>query len=180
MKRRLWFSSFFPLPFKLPLIKYHVELLTVVYTHRTLAEQCFSSFVSDVCDTALYFCFRKLRGESQTFCNNTVKTGMWKAVQQIQNKQSPDDCSIPGFMLKYEGDCQCVCWMHKIYEAVCQVGISQEAWSKDTHNYAVKNLAISSRIFYLPSILQKVFYNICVSRFQVPRGATFWKQQRTQ
>lgn len=63
--------------------------------------------------------------------------------------------------------------MHKIYEVVCQVGISQEAWSKDTHNYAVKKLAISSRIFYLPSILQEVFYNICVSRFQVPRDATF-------
>lgn len=151
-----------------------------MYTHRTLAEQCFSSFICDVCDTALYVCFRKLRGKSKTYSNNTVKTGMRKAVQQIQNRHSPDDCSIPGFMLKYEGKCQYICWMHKIYEVVCQVGISQEAWSKDTDNYAVKKLAISSRIFYLPSILQKVFYNICVSRFQVPRGATFWKQQRTQ
>lgn len=151
-----------------------------MYTYSTLVQLWFSSFVSDVCDTALYFCFRKLRGKSETFCNNTEKTGMLKAVQQIQNRQSPDAFSIPGFMLKYEGECQCICWMYKICEAVCQVGISQESWSKDTRNYAVKSLAISSRIFYLPSILQKVFYNICVSRFQVPRSATFRKQQRTQ
>lgn len=151
-----------------------------MYTYSTLVQTWFLSLVSEVCDTALYFRFRKLRGKSETFCNNTEKTGMLKAVQQIQNRQSPDACFIPGFMLKFRVECQCICWMHKICEAVCQVGIRQEAWSKDTHNYAVKRLAISSRIFYLPSILQKVFYNICVSRFQVSRDATYWKQQRTQ
>lgn len=148
-------------------------------TYRTLIQPWFSSFVSGVCDTSLYFCFRKLRGKSENFCN-TEKTATPKAVRQIQNRQSSDACSIPGFMLKYCGECRCICWMHKICEDVCHVGISQEAWSKDTHNYAVKRLAISSRIFYLLSILQKVFYNTCVSRFQIPRGATFWKQQRIQ
>lgn len=151
-----------------------------MYTYTILVQIWFSSVVSDVCDTTFYFCFRKLRGKSKSSCNNTEKTGMLKAVQQIQNRQSLDACAIPGFMLKYEGECQCIRWMHKICETVCQVGNSQEAWSKDTHNYAVKRLAISSRIFYLLSILQKVFYNTCVSRFQVPRGGTFWKKQRTQ
>lgn len=148
-------------------------------TYRTLIQPWFSSFVSGVCDTSLYFCFRKLRGKSENFCN-TEKTATPKAVRQIQNRQSSDACSIPGFMLKYCGECRCICWMHKVCEDVCHVGISQEAWSKDTHNYAVKRLAISSRIFYLLSILQKLFYNTCVSRFQIPRGATFWKQQRIQ
>lgn len=70
--------------------------------------------------------------------SNIERTEVLEAVRLIRNKQSPDVCSISVYVMKYGDNCYCICWMHKICEAFWQVEIVQEAWSKDTHNYAVK------------------------------------------